>query len=460
MKVSLTNRRLRCVAAVLSVALLGGVSLALMASGRQSAPSTPGQSVGDDKSARPAPERGAGAVRVRTIRAEREELRRTTTQAAHVEPYEWADLFAKVAGYVDDVHVDIGDRVRKDQVLAELWVPEMEQERIEKEALVDRAKAEVGQADAALKAAEAMVAAARAKSTEVAALLDKYNADVTYHRGEYERYVELAKARSIQEKVVAGELNLLRAAEASLSAAKARVASAQADLQVDQAKQLQAQADLVSAHARLKVALADLDRTLVLMRYARITAPYDGVITRRYVHPGAFIQSGAEGKTDPLLSLARVDRLRIVTEVPEAESAWVRVGQPATLRVDVARGTELHGNVARCADALDRQTRTMLVEVELDQPSDVLRPGQYGSVTIALADYPDALLVPANALLPGAGKPCVMVVNDGKAERCELQLGYNDGIRVQVTAGLQGDEQIINEGKNTVREGEAVDVIH
>jgi RND family efflux transporter MFP subunit len=248
----------------------------------------------------------------------------------------------------------------------------------------------------------------------------------------------------------------LRAAEASLAAANAGVATARASLKVEQAKRLQAAADVAGAKARLRVAQADLERAVIELGYSRITAPYDGVVTRRLVHPGAFIQSGAEGKADPLLTIARVERLRIVTEVPESGSAWIRIGQPATLHVDPARGRRFPGTVARLADALDRQSRTMLVEVELNEPTDVLRPGQYGSVAITLADYPGALLLPTSALLPGADKPAVMIVNDGKARRLEIEVGYNDGARIQVTRGLTGTEEIITDGKNSVREGQVV----
>jgi len=400
----------------------------------------------------------ASTVRVNTIRPAREHLNRITTQTAHVEPYETADLFARVAGYLQRIHVDIGDRVKKDQVLAELWVPEMEQERVQKETLKERSQAEVGQAEAALKVAEAMVTAAKAKTEEVSSLVAKYEADVTYHQGEYARYLQLFKDRALQKDVVDRELNQLRTAEASLMAAKAGVATTEAGAKVEQAKLLQAQADVASANARLKVAQADLEYAVIFLRYGKITAPYDGVITRRLVHPGAFIQSGTTGKADPLFTIARVDRMRIVTEIPETDSAWVKVGQLATLKVDAARGQQLPGKVARLADALDRKSRTMLVEVELDKPTDLLRSGMYGSVTITIANYPDALLLPATALLAGGGKPAVMISREGQAHRQEVKLGYNDGARVHVTGGLKGAEQVITDGKNTVREGQRVEI--
>jgi RND family efflux transporter MFP subunit len=458
MKLNLTKRTTGWLAAVLALTALVTVSLVALAGGFKPGPAGFGQT--DSNAGARSEESGntLATVRVKAIRATREHLKRTTTQTAHVEPYEKADLLAKIAGYLQRVHVDIGGRVKKDQVLAELWVPEMEQERVQKQALVEKVQAEVGQAEAALKAAEAMVGAADARILEVFSHVAKYEADVVYHKGEYARYDQLFKDRAVQRDVVDRELNQLRAAEAALTAARATVMTAEANRKVEQAKLLQAQADLAGAQARLKVAQADLEQASILLRYSKITAPYDGVITQRLVHPGAFIQSGATGKADPLLTIARVDLLRIVTEISESDSAWIKVGQMAMLQVDAARGQRFPGKVARLADALDKKSRTMLVEVELDTPTDLLRPGMYGSVTITLADYPDALLLPTSALLAGADKPSVMIVSDGKAHRQEIGLGYNDGVRMQIVRNLTADEQVITDGKNSVHEGQGVEI--
>jgi HlyD family secretion protein len=458
MKIALTKRTVGWVISALAIAALVGVSLVLLAGGHKAGQAAFGQSDGKSTPRNSESPGDTLTARVKTIRPSREHLKRTTTQTAHVEPYEKADLFAKVPGYLRKVHVDIGDRVKKDQVLAELWVPEMEQDRVQKQALVERVKADLGQADAAQKVAEAMVIAAKAKVQEVASLVAKYEADVTYRKGEHARYLQLFNDRAVQKDVVDRELNQLRAAEASLIASKATVTTTEANIKVEEAKLVQAQADVTSAKARLEVAQADLEHTVILLGYGKITAPYDGVITQRLVHPGAFIQSAATSKTDHLFTIARVDRMRIVTEIPETESAWIKIGQLATLQVDAARGQRLAGKVARLADSLDKRSRTMLVEVDLDAPTLLLRPGMYGSVAITLADYPDALLLPTSTLLAEGGKPAVMIVKDGKAYRQEVALGYNDGVRIQVNRGLNGDEQIITDGKNTVREGQPVEI--
>jgi multidrug efflux pump subunit AcrA (membrane-fusion protein) len=411
------------------------------------------------------------AAQVKTVRPTREHLKRLSTpQPAHVEPYEKTDIYAKVSGYLDVLGpalgpdgkplldkngkprpLDIGDRVAKDQVLAKLSVPEMDQERLQKAALVDQAQAEVGQAEAALEAAEALTSAAKAKIEEASSLLAKYDAEVAFRKVEYERHLQLFKDRAQQKEVVDEKLNQLRAAQAAFMAGKAAVTTAEANFKVEQARLTKAKADVASAEARWKVAKANLEHTVILLSYATIKAPYDGVLTRRLVDTGAFIQSAAAGKPEPLFTLARVDRLRIITDITKEEAGLVEIGQPATLVVEGARGQSLAGKVVRFADALDAGTRTMRTEVELDAPAKNLRPGMFGSVTIRLIDFPDALFLPTSALVTGGGKPAIWVVEEGKVRRQEVELGYNDGIRVQILRGLTGNEQVIAGGKIPVR---------
>ncbi|MGE3805081.1 MAG: efflux RND transporter periplasmic adaptor subunit [Gemmataceae bacterium] len=432
------------------------VSIVLLAGG--SKPNSHAGNTGSATTSSP-PTIAASAVRVRTIRPTRERLQRTITEAAHVEPFEQADLFAKAAGYLEKVNADIGARVKKDDVLAELWVPEMVQEREQKKAMLEKASAELGQAKAAFEASEAMAAAARARIDEAVSLVTRYEADVTYHKGEHTRYLGLFNDRAVQKDVVDRELNLLRASEASLTSARNAVATARANLQVEQAKSIQAKADVDNAQARIKVANANLEQAEIMLRYAKVTAPYDGVITQRMIHPGAFIQSASTGKATPLFAIARVDRMRIVAAVPETSSTWIKLGQPATLSVDALRGQRFTGRIVRSADALDPATRTMRVEVELDEPTRLLRPGMYGKVSITLADYPDAIMLPTSALVAGSGKPTVMIVKDGHCHRQEITLGYNDGVRMQVAGGLAADAEVITDGKDSLGEGQAVTVV-
>jgi HlyD family secretion protein len=410
-------------------------------------------------------------VRVKTVLPVREDLRRATHQPARVEPYERTDIYAKASGYLARLGqvadaagsprpVDIGDHVKQGDILAELWIPELEQDQRQKAALVQQSRAELRQIEAAQTAAEAMVEAAQAQRDETAAQLARHEAELAYRKSEHERYATLAGDRAVQKALSDEKLNAYRAAEAALSAAHAASATENANVKVAQARLLKARADVASAEADVRVAESNLEQAEIQLRYRVVKAPFDGVISRRFMDTGAFVQSAATGNANPLFTLARVDRLRVITDIPESETGLIRLGQSATLDVDAAPGQTLAGTVARFTDALDAATRTMQVEVELDGPPPAfLRPGMFGEVTIILADSPNALMLPATALSTVGGEPCVFVVADGRARRKTVKLGGNDGVRLQISGGLNGDEVVITDGKNAVRDGQAVEVI-
>lgn len=412
------------------------------------------------QAAAPVPSAGSDQpIRVKVVRPKREHLKRVSTpQPAHVEPYEKTDLYARVPGYLQKVHVDIGDCVTKDQVLAELWIPEMEQERVHKVALVEQARAEVDQADAALNAAGANVATAKALIQETEAARVRVEAYHELAKAEHKRLGALVESRVIDEQVMDETRYKLRAADAARDETEARIRSARAALQESAAKRAKAQADVAHAKANVKVVQANLEQTTIMLGYAKIRAPYEGVITRRLADTGAFIQATDSGKMMPLFSVVRHDRLRIIADIPEADSLYVRIGQPATLRIDALRGQQLAAKVARFSDALEAGTRTMRVELELHQHHTSLRTGMFGAVTIEYANEPNALFLPTSALLPSEGQAAVMVVEGNHARRRLIEIGYSDGDRMQISRGLNGTEEIIAEGKNMVRDGQNVEI--
>ena len=272
------------------------------------------------------PNSTADVVRVIAVSPSREDLLRVTTQPVQLEAYERTNVYAKASGFLSKVLVDIGDRVEKDQVLAELWIPQMDQEQLQKTALIEQARAAVEQAQARLGTADALVAAAEAKLAVTKASIDQHEAEVAYRRSEHRRITQLVTSRSVSESLQDEKLNQLQSAEAALATAHAEVESAAADVEVERAQKLQAQAAVSHAQSQLKVAEADLRQTQILMHYAQIRAPYGGLITRRWVDSGDFVASAAHGKSEPLFTMDRVDRLRLVFDVPEAESALIQVG--------------------------------------------------------------------------------------------------------------------------------------
>ena len=398
-------------------------------------------------------------VRVKVVRPTRADLIRSTTLPAQMEGYEKTEIQARVAGFLRCVNVDIGDRVKKKDVLAELRIPEMDQEVLQKESLLDQAKSMLGQAKAAAQAAEAMVEASRALIDEAEADVASAEADLAFRKVDYERYVQLQKDNATRGELVDAARNQYRAAAAAFVSVKAKVGSAKANWKVEQAKHVKAQADVESAKSNVKVTESNLEQARIMQDFGKIVAPYDGVITRRNVDTGAFIPSAATGKAEPLFSMVFVDRLRIIADIAEADSALVKLNQEAKLHVDALLGRQFPCKVVRFATALDRGTRTMRAELELDVHDPALRPGMFGSVTIELVRVEKALLLATNLLLPSADKPAVMVIENGRAKRREIVIGANDGIRMHVKDGLKGDEAIISDGKNMVRDGQSVEII-
>ena len=310
--------------------------------------------------------------------------RPSTSQPAHLLPYEQTETLAKASGFVSRVHVDIGDRVEKDQLLAELWIPEMDQERLVNVASVDEAAAAVLQMKAAIVAAKSLVEAASARVREAQSSVARYEADADFRRAEHDRIAHLVSQKSLNQGLLDEKLNQLRSAEATLAAAHAAVTSAEANVHVEQSRVEQSEANLAHAEARLKLAEANLKKTDILMSYAQVRAPFTGVITHRNVDTGDFVASAAANHPEPIFTLCTVDRLRIVADIPESQAPQIHIGQRAEFVCDVMKDSPFLATVKRTAGVLDPRTRTLRVEAELDKPSDELRPGMYGSLTVTL----------------------------------------------------------------------------
>jgi RND family efflux transporter MFP subunit len=387
--------------------------------------------------------RAGDPTAVRTVAPTVEILLRETTQPAHVESYERTDVYAKASGFLKSVLVDIGDRVQKDQVIAELSIPEMDQELQQKVARVEQAQAGVEQAESRVETAQALVVAAQAELNETKSSITAAEAEVEFRRSEHERISELVRSRSINAAIQDEKLNHLRSAEANLTAARAKVQSMEAQVTVAQSRSREAAADLIYAQSQLKLAESDREQTAVLMQYAQVRAPYDGMIIRRWVDSGDFVTSAATTKTEPLFTVDRVDRLRIIFDLPESESSLAAVGQPVVLKVDALRGRTFRGRIQRTTGVLDSRTRTLRVEAELDERQPSLKPGMYGMITVTLADIPNALTVPTQCLRFGDQLAVVYCLVDGAAERRVVELGYSDGSRTQIIQGLEPSDQVL-----------------
>jgi membrane fusion protein, multidrug efflux system len=210
-----------------------------------------------------------------------------------------------------------------------------------------------------------------------------------------------------------------------------------------------------------EVAQAKLQRTQTLLQYARITAPFTGIITARFVDPGAFIPAATAGSTPQsaaMLKLMDYTRVRVQVFVPEAEVPFIKNGLPVQLTLEELPGRGFTGTVTRFAHALDETTKTMLTEIEMSNPTGELRPGAYASVRLEVERKPDALLLPVQALAVEKAGTFVFTVADGKAKKTPVHTGFNDGVNVEVP-DLKPDQPVILIGKQVLNDGQPVSIV-
>lgn len=368
-----------------------------------------------------APADDTRSVPVKVIYPERHDLVRRRVLPGSLEPFEQVTLYAKTAGYLRWIKVDIGDRVRQGDVLAALDVPEMAEE--------------VKQAEADLQRARAKLAHARAE-------LDRARADARLKKVTYERL------RSVRQE----EPDVL---------SQQRVDEARAALDVAQAMVAVAESQIDVAESEVARAEANRARLMRLMEYARIRAPFNGVVTKRYVDPGALIQRALSQKdVSPIVTIARADRLRLTIDVAEPDVPYARPGRSVTFTVDALPDRVFKGTLTRVARALDPQTRTMRAEIDVANHRGLLHPGMYAHVTLVLERRKDALTVPAEALIIEGGRAYVYTVRDGRARRIAVERGLDDGIRVEIVDGLTERDPVIMSGRQAVRDGTPVTITH
>jgi len=238
---------------------------------------------------------------------------------------------------------------------------------------------------------------------------------------------------------------------------------------------LVARQDVDIASAKYQEAKANADELAALYNYTRITAPFDGMITERFVDPGALIRAGGQqsaggsmtdgagpnSKAGPVLSIARLDKLRIYVYVPQSEVNFVRTGLPVTVTIQGLKGDRLVGTVVRFSHSLELSTRTMLTEIDVANPNHTLYPGMYANVTLVLQRHPDALRVPATAL-GGDQHHTVLVLDHGILKEVPVEIGISGGRHVEILSGLSGKELVVQNFSNALQPGERVtfDILH
>jgi len=330
----------------------------------------------------------------------------------NIEPIMEAPILARADGYLERRLVDIGDRVRAGQVVAEIDTPELEQQVAQAKAVIQQAQAALELAQANLQQGKADTGLARVTAQRTGNLLIK---------GAVSRQEDDANQAQYQSK-----LANLQALEKAILVQRSNVTAAQAN------------------EARLEKMLS----------YRVVRAPFEGVITLRNVDVGALVNAGST----LLYRIAQTATLRTYVNVPQAYADSVRPGQAALLTVSNLPGRQFSGTVARTANALDPGSRTLLVEVQVPNVRNVLLPGMYARVDLSSARKDPPLLVPSEALMVRANGAQVAVVQpDHSVHLQKVEVGRDYGDHLEVVSGLQEGATVILNPGDAVQEGSKVD---
>lgn len=214
--------------------------------------------------------------------------------------------------------------------------------------------------------------------------------------------------------------------------------------------------------SRLAAALARQHEIEAQMKYATIQAPFDGVVTHRTIDPGDMIYeaSSPKGGDQPLLKVAQVDLIRVKTYLPEHETVWADIGDPATITFDALPGQVFSGQIARVSGALDPSTRTMQVEIDLPNADGRILPGLYGRTEITLEIRRDVLALPASSVrFSEEGAYAYVIADNGSAHHVAVEIGLDDGNWLEVTSGLSKNDRVVNGMIGSLAEGEQVRVV-
>jgi multidrug efflux pump subunit AcrA (membrane-fusion protein) len=403
-------------------------------------------------------------------------IRRSIVQPGFITSYEETPIFAKISGFLKEVNVDIGDRLKKKQLLGVLWVPE-----IEKDVAVKAARIKQGMADVTL--AREMLEVARANIETWDARVDVAKKGQERAKSECDRWKNeylqdmAAVKQGIQSKQTEDEaLNQYTAAQARMEEAKAKVTSAETSLFESKAKHSKAKEDVAVAEAKLVVLEAQYREQKEWFDYAKIEAPYEGIVTRRFVHTGHFVQPPSSGTTsksaEPLFMFMRTDEMRVVILVPENDADLVKDGADAIVRIQSLKDREITGKIKRNAGSLNMQSRTLRVEIFVKNPTEELLSGMYVSVNI-MADLSNAMTLPVEAIHAEGNKNYCFVVEDGKAKRVNVKVGVDNERLIQILSkqmpsnkegeagewvNFTGTEQIILSNLATIKDGQPVAV--
>jgi RND family efflux transporter MFP subunit len=421
---------------------------------------------------------------VRVIKPDVRRIVRVVGQPSFIESYERTSVYPKVMGYIKKWNVDIGDKVKKGDVLATLFVPELVEDYGTKNATVELDKRRIEHAEKVVKVTEADVKAAEASLKEAQAILAKYQSEVDRWDMEVKRLSNETKRGVVDPQILLESTNQLRSTIAARDAAKATISKAEAELFSRQAALERANVDVTVAIADLAVADSQAKYAKAWVDYLTLPAPYDGVIVARNANTWDFVlpitgdptamQRAPHLSTQgaaPIYVVDRTDIVRIFIDIPEQDANYVHIGTKATVLARAYRDEPIPGTVTRTSWALNIKSRTLRAEIDLPNPGSQLLPGMYAYAKVII-ERPGVRALPTDALTYSGEQTYCWLYKDGHAVRAEVQTGVSNGEWIEVTnfhrpgapkgtdswEPVNGSEQVILGDLSILADGAPVEV--
>jgi len=372
----------------------------------------------NSKASSPGVQPAPAATTVGVAPVARRPIVRQITVSSELVPFQEIDVYAKESGYIKELLVDYGTRVEKGQLMAVLEIPELEMQ--------------LRQDAAAVKNQQDVVQQAQHQVDRVVALVKPYQ--LQYNR--IKSVADSNRGLVAQQEVDDWEGKYM-GAEAQLEVAKSALLSAQSVLVAAQAKE---------------------ERDKVLYDYAKIAAPFSGVITQRYANYGTLVQAGTSSSTNvlPIARLSEDDRFRLVIPVPESYVKFIHVGDPVDVHVS-SLDRHFPGKVVRFSTDVAQDTRTMHTEVDVENPNRLLMPGLYADAVLTLEHKNDALCIPVQAVNHDATKDTVFLVTpENKIAIRQIQLGLQNASWAEVLSGLNEGDNVVVSDRASLKAGAAV----
>jgi RND family efflux transporter MFP subunit len=365
--------------------------------------------------------------------------------------FEFVDFMPQVSGTLKKLYVDIGDRVVRGQLLAEIDAPDLQKDLEQAKISLALAKGKIVQQEAMVEIAVAEHRSAQTIITQREAELAVAKADLTRVQLQLKRVAAMVDNRSVERGMLDESTILVQSSKGRVDAANVAVETAKAESEIKRSRVRLAEAALQIEKLNLDSAHVGLERAEIFVAYTRISAPFDGIVTTRNVNTGTVVSNKTAA---PIIRIIRADLMRLVLQISQQDAVHIRVGMPVSITVGQG-GKAITTKVARVSSSLDPKTASMRVEADVPNLDGHLVDGMFTNTEIKVGVLrPDAMMIPHSCLITENTPFSVFVVKDGKAVRT-----YIDGDPlldgVEVRRGLRADDQIVLDPRG-LKDGDAV----